>query len=259
MVSYFGEPTLSPTRISVELVPRDAESLRLELQAVRQAFPAVSVINLPDLPRFAVRSWDGCVIAKQFFSHTIPHIRTIDLPIDQPLPTALLATLREHHIQDILLVTGDPPDAPLPHTPLPLLQAIPLFKEALPGIRVYTALDPYRQDIEQESDYLQQKLAAGSDGFFTQPFFAIPPMEHYGARFASVPIFWGVAPVTSVAAQTYWEKRNRVIFPEHFAPTLQWNQSFARQALRFVRETQSHIYFMPIRTPVVEYLAAVLA
>ncbi|MBF0096203.1 MAG: methylenetetrahydrofolate reductase [Magnetococcales bacterium] len=257
MVVGVGEPPLSSTRISVELVPRDAESLRMELQAVRQTFPAVSVINLPDLPRFSVRSWDGCVIAKHFFAHTIPHIRTIDLRMDQPLPTALLDTLREHCIQEILLVTGDS-DVPLSHAPLPLLQAIPLFKQALPGVRVYTALDPYRQDFALEYDYLQQKLAAGSDGFFTQPFFALSPMERYCACFASVPIFWGVAPVTSVASRTYWETRNRVIFPEDFAPTLAWNQAFARQALRFVRDTESHIYFMPIRTPVVEYLAAVL-
>ncbi|WP_130470170.1 methylenetetrahydrofolate reductase [Candidatus Magnetaquicoccus inordinatus] len=248
---------LVPTRISVELVPRDTESLQHELQAVQQAFPAVSVINLPDLPRFPVRSWDGCVIAKRFFTHTIPHIRVIDLPAEQA--PAMLATLSQHQIQEILLVTGDPqPDMPEPQNSLTLLQAIPVFKQALPGVKIYTALDPYRQDMAQEYDYLQQKLAAGSDGFFTQPFFAIPPMEQYAARLPGVPIFWGVAPVTSESSRAYWEKRNRVTFPEHFAPTLEWNKAFAREALQFVRAVQSHIYFMPIRTPVVSYLQGVL-
>ncbi|MBF0184194.1 MAG: methylenetetrahydrofolate reductase [Magnetococcales bacterium] len=245
------------TRISVELVPRDTESLRQELQAVREAFPSVSVINLPDLPRFAVRSWDGCVIARSFFTHTIPHIRTLDLPHDQP--PAMLATLQAHQIREILLVTGDAqPDAPPGHTPMPLLHAIAQFKQAFPGLRVYAAMDPYRQDMEQEYDYLQQKLAAGADGFFTQPFFDLAPMARYAERLAGIPIFWGVAPVTSDSSRAYWEKRNRVTFPDHFTPTLAWNRDFARQALRFVRESHSHIYFMPIRTPVVNYLEGIL-
>ncbi|MBF0162111.1 MAG: methylenetetrahydrofolate reductase [Magnetococcales bacterium] len=254
--------TTHPTRISIELVPRDAETLREELRVVRESFASVNVINLPDLPRFPLRSWDGCAIAKAFFPHTIPHIRALDIPVDAPL--LLPERLRAQGIGEILLVTGDPPaHGQPPANASTVLQAIRRFKEAMPELRVYAALDPYRQGFQKEYDYLQQKLAAGADGVFSQPFFDLRLMEMHGemlaALSATMPVFFGVSPVTSETSRAYWEKRNQVPFPRHFEPTLAWNQAFARQALAFARSTQTHIYFMPIRTNVVHYLEGILS
>ncbi|MBF0461112.1 MAG: methylenetetrahydrofolate reductase [Magnetococcales bacterium] len=246
------------TRISVELVPRDAATLQGELRVVRERFAAVSMINVPDLPRFSLRAWEGCALAQPFFPHTVPHIRAIDLPANQPWD--LVETLRAQAIREILVIAGDPhPDRPPPDNASTVLQAISRFKEAIPGIRVYAALDPYRQGFRQEYDSLQQKRAAGADGFFTQPFFDLRLMEIYAELLTGVPIFWGVSPVITDASRAYWEKNNKVVFPRHFEPTLAWNQAFARQALAFARSRQTHIYFMPIRMDVAVYLEGVLS
>ena len=71
--------------ISIELVPRNEESLRRELSQVRNHFPQVERINIPDILRFDLRSWDGCAIAADYFPKTIPHLRAIDFDPDAPL------------------------------------------------------------------------------------------------------------------------------------------------------------------------------
>ena len=72
--------------LSIELVPRDPESLQQEMQSIREHFPAVETINIPDLLKFTLRSWDACSQAKAFFPHTIPHLRAIDFDLRQPFP-----------------------------------------------------------------------------------------------------------------------------------------------------------------------------
>lgn len=247
----------SKTRIAVELVPRHAQELREELRLVQKSFASVSVINIPDLTRLTLRSWDGCALAREFFIHTIPHIRAIDIQADQPLVMA--NTLRQHKIREILVITGDP-DPNLPaQNPSSVLQVIQKFKEEIPGIRVYAAVDPYRQGFRQEYDYIQQKMAAGADGFFTQPFFDLRMMEIYAELLTETQVFWGVSPVTTEKSRAYWEKRNNAIFPKGFSPTLTWNRQFASQALHFAKSTETNIYFMPIRTDVGQYLKDILS
>lgn len=46
-------------RISVELVPRDEDSLRQELSLLAKFKDKVDVVNIPDLLRFPIRSWQG--------------------------------------------------------------------------------------------------------------------------------------------------------------------------------------------------------
>ena len=89
------------SRIAVELVPRDAVVLGQELQEVRDKFPVVSLINIPDLPRFDLRSWDGCILAKKLFSHAVPHIRAVDFDLKNPLPMVELLT--EAGIDEVLV------------------------------------------------------------------------------------------------------------------------------------------------------------
>ena len=73
-------------KIFIELVPRDRESLQQEMQLVRENFPAVDTINIPDLLKFPLRSWDACIQAKELFPHTIPHLRAIDFDLSKPFP-----------------------------------------------------------------------------------------------------------------------------------------------------------------------------
>lgn len=253
------------TRVSIELVPRDLASLQEALQQVRGAFRSIDLINIPDLPRFALRSWEGCVAARRLFPHAIPHIRARDVAPDQPL--AMADTLRTHDIREVLLVTGDPdPNRPdgspgegSRATPPAVLHLIRRFKKEIPGLRVYAAIDPYRQGFQQECAYAQQKLEAGADGLFTQPFFDLRLMEIYAELLEKTPIFWGVSPVMTDKSRAYWENRNRAIFPRQFAPTLAWNRHFAEQVLTFAKQRRDHVYFMPIRIDVVRYLGGILS
>ena len=52
------------TKISVEIVPRDKEYLLDELNVVKQ-FKEIDIINIPELLRYDIHSWEGCKIAKQ--------------------------------------------------------------------------------------------------------------------------------------------------------------------------------------------------
>jgi methylenetetrahydrofolate reductase (NADPH) len=72
------------TRISIELVPRSPEALDAELRGVRERFPAVDTVNVPDLLRFPLRSWEACSRARRHFATAIPHLRAMDFSIEQP-------------------------------------------------------------------------------------------------------------------------------------------------------------------------------
>lgn len=245
----------STCRISVELVPRDHPSLRNDLEQVQRLLPQLTTINIPDLARFPLRSWEGCGIARERFPHAIPHIRARDIAPDQPLPMA--EELVRHGIREVLVVSGDE-DPGQQATGSTALELIARFKRELPDIVVYAAVDPYRVGFRQEYDYLQRKLEAGADGFFTQPFFDQRLLEIYADILNGYQVFWGVSPVISEKSRGYWEKRNLVFFPREFAPTMAWNRGFARRVLAFVRQNGGNAYFMPIRIDLAEYFDGLL-
>ena len=94
-------------RISVELVPRDEESLREQLAIAKKAASRADVINIPDLLRLPVRSWEGAAIAQEYFPAVMPHIRAMDIDLSQPL--SMKEYLRAHNIREVLVIQGDPP------------------------------------------------------------------------------------------------------------------------------------------------------
>ena len=85
--------------ISIELVPRSIESLTKDLQVLQQQFPSVDMVNIPDLLRFDVRSWDACQLAQISQSRTIPHIRAMDYP--QKDAEKLCAILADRGLDEI--------------------------------------------------------------------------------------------------------------------------------------------------------------
>ncbi|MBF0283736.1 MAG: methylenetetrahydrofolate reductase [Magnetococcales bacterium] len=244
-------------RVSLELTPRDEASLERELERAKRAFPGVDTVNIPDLLRFPLRSWEGCVRARHHFSRAVPHIRAIDLDPDRPLP--MVEPLQRAGLNEVLVVTGDPPQElsrrVYPHG---AVEVIRRFKREWPEVKAYAALDPYRAGFREEMNYVRRKVEAGADGFFTQPFFDLRLMELYAELMEGREVFWGVSPVMSEKSRAYWETRNRAIFPKDFRPTLAWNRAFAAQALAFVRQRGDNIYFMPILTDVVDYLEGIL-
>jgi len=244
-------------KISLELVPRSKESVLEEAEKISKNLKKVNAINIPDLLRFELRSWTACGYVKPFFQNAIPHFRAVDINLDEPLPMA--AFLKENQFKEIIVISGDiPQDMSRKMYPSDVLEAIKKFKREIPGIRIYAALDPYRQGIHKELDYAHAKRDAGADGFFTQPFFDIRLFDIYSELLKSYEIFWGVSPVLSPGSKNYWETRNKVVFPDHFRPTLEWNRAFAGTVLSRITAVNGNAYFMPIKAPVLDCFGGIL-
>lgn len=245
-------------RISVELVPRDIASLTEELGLLKEHFHCIDVINIPELLRYDVRSWEGARIASKFYPQAIPHIRAIDINLDEPLPMADF--LLENNVKEVLVITGDPPqDMTRKVYPTVSTDVIRKFKSELPHIKVYAGIDQYRSSMRQEEYLLKRKLQAGADGFFTQPFFDMRYLEIYAELLEGKDVYWGVSPVMSLRSMSYWETKNNVIFPKGFEATLAWNINFAKQVSDFARKNNANIYFMPIKTNLIPYLTGAFA
>ena len=243
-------------RISVELVPRSEEELRGELKLLKEAHLKVDRINIPDLLRYELRSWEGAAIAQEYFP-AMPHIRAMDVDLAKPL--SMGPYIKKHEIHDVLVIEGDPPQD-MTHTVYPTVttDVIRKIREELPGVRVWAGIDQYRGSMQQELYQIRRKLQAGAVGFFTQPFFDMRFLEMYSDMLDGLTVCWGVSPVLSARSQSYWERKNRVVFPKSFAPTLEWSIDFARKVLGFAQRNGDRIYLMPIKSNIEAYLSGIL-
>lgn len=254
----------STTRISVELVPRSAESITAELGEVAAHLPGVDTINVPDLLKFELRSWSACALARAVRTpggtpyRAIPHLRAADLDPHAALP--MTRTLDEAGVEEVLVVTGDAPlDFSRRSYDVHALDAIARLRRDLPHLTVYAGLDPYRHHLLQEVEYAERKLEAGAAGFFTQPFFSLALMGAWAELLpAEVPVWWGATTATSAGSLTYWRRRNKVAFPAGFEPTLEWHRSFAAELIAFARARGQHAYLMPLRASVRDFLDGVV-
>jgi methylenetetrahydrofolate reductase (NADPH) len=239
--------------ISIELVPRSVESLTEDLRVLRDQFPSIEMVNIPDLLRFDVRSWDACQLAQMTQPRTIPHIRAMDF--SQKNAEGLCAKLTERGLDEILVVRGDPPqDMSRRVHPTTAADLIRSIKQIAPNIRCHAALDPYRAGMQTELDGVREKLEAGAVGFFSQPLFDLRYMEIWRDQLPGVEVYWGLSPVVRESTRRYWEVKNRAFFPGSFEPTLQWNRAFAQTCIDWARENDEGLYFMPIRVDIAAYL-----
>jgi len=241
--------------ISIELVPRDSETLKEQLNSIKQNCKNIDTINIPDVARFNIRSWDACTIAKKYFYNTIPHVRAIDT--DTKKATFLIDFLKKNNISKILIIQGDSEScAPHKQTSISLIK---FFKEKAPQIKVYAGLDPYRNSIQKEQIYIKQKIEAGVSGFFTQPFFDFRLLNIYNELLENIDTYWGVSPVVSLASAKYWQEKNHVVFPKKFTPTLEWNKAFLQEIIdKIINQQKGNIYIMPIKVDIKEYLKNIL-
>jgi methylenetetrahydrofolate reductase (NADPH) len=245
------------TRVSIELVPRSFESLDGELALLRENFPAIDTVNIPDLLRMEVRAWEACARARAVLPHAIPHLRSMDFALDRPFPLA--EYFREQRLDTALVVTGDAPqDMAHPVYPTTPLELIAKLERELPELRVYAGFDPYRSGLRQELDYVHAKFDSGADGLFSQPFFDLRLMEVWSELLSGSEVWWGISPVQSPRQRRWWETKNQAFFPADFEPSAKWNRSFARRALDWARERDQNLYFMPIRVGLVDYLDGIL-
>ncbi|MDR2793315.1 MAG: methylenetetrahydrofolate reductase [Treponema sp.] len=242
--------------VSLESVPRDIETLARISETVRD-FPSINSINIPDLLRFPLRSWDACadLVAKLPDKICIPHIRAIDFDMETPFP--LTALFRLKNISSILVIAGDPPKETSHHVcyPTKTVPFIRKLKREMPELRIYAAFDPYRSNIRYELDYLMEKEGAGAVGFMSQPFFDLRLLEIYAEYLEDKDVFWGISPVLLPQSRNYWEERNRAVFPKSFEPTMEWNTRFGRQVIDFCKKQDFNLYLMPVKVDVPAYLA----
>ena len=113
--------------------------------------------------------------------------------------------------------------------------------------------------MKQEITYCSQKQQAGADGFFTQPLFDLRLLDMYAEQLEGSEVFWGLCPVVGDRSRNYWTKRNHVLFPKGFQAELQWNRHFTIEVLEYVQKHQAgHVYFMPIKVPVIDYLGGII-
>ncbi len=239
--------------ISLELVPRDQQYIQEQTTFVEQHIPQISAINFPDLIRFDIRAWQAC----QFINHSnlkrIAHLRAIDFDLHRSFP--LTGFFAENGIREVLVIEGDKPqDMKRQIYPTTSIALINKLKKEVPGVKIYAAFDPYRNNIRYELEYLAQKMEAGAEGFFSQPFFDLRLLEIYSEYLEGQEVYWGISPVTSENSRLYWETRNRAIFPKSFNPTMSWNTQFGQQVIEFCQKNHFHLYLMPIRIALADYL-----
>jgi methylenetetrahydrofolate reductase (NADPH) len=260
--------------VSLEAIPRNREALITSAQAAVE-FSCIGIINVPDLLRFSLRSWEACGILAEYreagartgeVSESpvkekpgpayMPHLRAIDFDPDRPFPYTVF--FRSRKIDRVLVIAGDPPKDEIHKTyPVDTVFFIKKLKAEMPELRIYGAFDPYRTNIRYELDYLRTKEEAGVEGFFSQPFFDLRLLEIYAEYLEGKTVFWGVSPVLSASNRNYWESRNRAIFPKSFRPDFAWNIDFGRRVLDFCEACNFHLYLMPIKVDIKAYLSGI--
>lgn len=237
-------------RISVELIPRNADALQEEGHSVHAHFPQIDTINIPDLLQFNLRSYTACAHIASLYRSTIPHIRAIDLSPNAPLPGADQPELKE-----ILVVRGDPPKT-LHHQTYPNTSEsiIRRYKAELPHLKIYAAFDPYRRSPQMELEAVLRKKEAGVDGFFTQPFFDVNFLEVCMDWLKNEHVFWGICPVIGSRSRSYWESTNKVVFPSTFKADMESNITLGQRLLKTIQHAHSNAYIMPLRVDIRPYL-----
>jgi methylenetetrahydrofolate reductase (NADPH) len=72
------------------------------LRILHQHFPSVRTVNIPDLLRFPLRSWEACARARAIVPRAIPHLRAMDF--DATVPFRLASTLQQAGLNEVLVV-----------------------------------------------------------------------------------------------------------------------------------------------------------
>lgn len=238
--------------ISLELVPRDVESLLAEAQECMGIW-GVDRINVPDIRRISLRSHDAAAHLLASGINAIPHIRTRDRSLAQQMQ--VIEPLVQAGLKEILLVSGDVVVGE-DHSGCTPLELLAELKTQFPELLVYGALDPYRQDMRAELDYALAKLDAGMDALLSQPFFDDTLLQYWGRFFSPGQLWAGVAPVNSEKSQAYWEKINKVPFSKPLDYSLDGSAKLGAELVALATDMGHRAYLMPIRMKAVDYLRA---
>lgn len=244
-------------KISFEIVPRNSAALTEQYDFIRGLGDAINFINVPDIQRFTIRSWDVSKLIDRGQYGFIPHFRAIDFDLKAG---NIFRIIEEFELDRVLLVSGDPPEnLKGSFHKTNVLDLIRSVKREFPQIEVYAGFDPHRSGVQDECQYIKRKVDAGADGFFSQPFYDIRMVEIYIEQMQQLQVnetYIGLSPITTESSMHYWEVKNKVQFPAAFEPVYEWNIQFANQVIRRLRETDMNLYFMPIKVDLQAYFGA---
>ena len=240
--------------IFLELIPNNLDQLLIEIQKAQRKYPVISGINVPDIKRISNRSYDAADALLTHNIDVIPHIRTQD--DDMKMHVNRIEVLIKKGLTKLLLVTGDTfGNTATSVTPIQLTKRL---KTEFPTLKIYTALDPYRQTFDDEISYAEKKLDAGADGFFTQPFFDPSVAEKYMKKLNHCDLFIGLSPVVTQKSKEYWKNYNKVDFPEKFQLNIEYNCKLGQTIISMAKHYNKDIYLMPIKVNIELYLETLL-
>jgi len=238
-------------KFSFEIVPRNQQAFDEQYAFVSTLDKSISMINVPDIQRFDIRSWETGRKINRNQHQFVPHFRASDFSLESG---DIFRIIEENELEHVLLVSGDPPEGiKRAFHNTSVLDLIKSVKQKFPNITVHAGFDSHRNGIQDECNYIQRKIDAGASSFFSQPFYDIRMIEIYAEHLQGIDTFIGLSPITTAASMNYWEVKNQVKFPTTFKPELEWNINFSNKVIAMARDVGFNIYFMPIRINLKDY------
>ncbi|HIF54246.1 MAG: methylenetetrahydrofolate reductase [Methylococcales bacterium] len=231
-------------KISFEIVPRTPQAFDDQYRFALSLGESISMINVPDIQRFDIRSWDTAKKINRNVHQFVPHFRATDFSLESG---KLFEIIEENELDHVLLVSGDPPEGMRKVHNTSVLDLISAVHKRFPKITIHAGFDPHRSGLQDECDYVFRKVDAGASSFFSQPFYDTRLIEIYAEHLQGIDTFIGLSPITTTASKNYWEVKNKVKFPNAFKAEYDWNINFSNQVIAMARDMDFNIYFMPIR------------
>lgn len=243
-----------PSSIALELVPRDLNLFIEESRFNLKQYPFIQKINVPEIRSVEIKSFEASKVLLDQSLPAVPHFRLIDRSLDDLLEK--ISNLKAIGLNEVLLIGGDPPkNADFVPSGLTTLTAISEVRKAFPSLKVYAGLDPYRSSFRRELDYALEKIDAGCDGFYTQPFFSLKYLDLWLEQLSANAELWlGISPVYSDKSRKYWENVNQAVFPADFSYGEKENSDLARALLERIADVNCNAYLMPISISPTAYL-----
>ena len=240
-------------KFSFEIVPRTHQAFDEQYRFVSTLGQSIDMVNVPDIQRFDIRSWETGLKIDRSQHQFVPHFRAIDFSL---AAGDIFRVIEENELDHVLLVSGDPPEGiKRKFYNTNVIDLIRSVKQQFPDITIHAGFDPHRNGIQEECQYIERKIEAGASSFFSQPFYDLRMVEIY-AEFMQkqeVETYIGLSPITTESSMNYWSLKNKVNFPASFKPDYEWNIDFSNNVIALGKEMAFNIYFMPIKINLEDY------
>lgn len=90
-------------KISFEIVPRTPQAFDDQYRFALSLGESINMINVPDIQRFDIRSWDTAKKINRNVHQFVPHFRATDFSLESG---KLFEIIEENELDHVLLVSG---------------------------------------------------------------------------------------------------------------------------------------------------------